>query len=158
MKADLSALQLDFFGFDRLLVEANPEYDPSRDSDRLFCPEVDIHVGEEPDEEGMWNVNILVEADAEHDLGVEWACVPYSFRVLVVGFFRVPADMEPEQRFWLTHMNAPAILYGLARAEVARLTAMNRFGQMILPSIDLIAMAREIREAEELAKEDAAPE
>lgn len=48
-----------------------------------------------------------------------------------------------DQDFWLKHMNAPAILYGLARSEIARLTTSNRFGQYILPSIDLISMARD---------------
>lgn len=157
MKSNLSPLQLRFFGFDNVQVESNDDYDPEAAVEAPLLPDVDIHV-EEGDGDELWYVTIAVRVTPDCDLGRSWEAVPYSLHIVVVSTFQITAEVEEKKRFWLTHMNAPAILYGLARAEIARLTAMNRFGRFILPSIDLIAMAQALIESQETEGEDEAEE
>jgi len=157
MKSQISPLQLRFFGFDNIQVESNDDYDSEAKVDAPLLPDVDIHV-EEGDSDDLWYVTIAVRVNVDCDLGRPWETVPYALRIVVVSAFQITDEVEEKKRFWLTHMNAPAILYGLARAEIARLTAMNRFGRFILPSIDLIAMAQTLIESQEAEGEDEAEE
>ena len=150
MKSELSPLQLRFYGFDDVQLESNDEYDEYESyegPEALACPDVEIHVDE--GEGDVWHVTMLIGLDSECDLGVPWKCVPYMLRIAVVGVFAIVGEVEESNCVWLIHMNAPAILYGLARAEIARLTSMGRFGQFVLPAIDLLEMAREVIEDEE---------
>ena len=154
MKTELSPLQLRFFGFDHIQVESNDDYDPEADEGGPVPPDTEIYV-EQGDGDDLWYVTMTVRVDSDCDLGRPWETVPYSIQIMVASAFQITEELEEEKHFWLTHMNAPAILYGLARAEIARLTAMNRFGRFVLPTIDLIEMVRQQERAQESEHETA---
>ena len=149
MKTELSSLQLRFFGLDDIRVVSNDAYEPDDDVRDLITPEVDIYVSEDEDEENVWKVGMRIQVDKDFEHGVPWHCVPYILNVFIPATFEITEEVDEKTLGWLTHMNAPAVLYGLARAEVARLTCMNMYGKFILPSVDFIKMVERLRQESE---------
>ncbi len=152
MKSKRAQLQLRFFGVDRVRVEPNEAYKPS-EALPTVCPDITIGVQEGP-AENECTVAMEVSIQEGADLAVPIEAVPYFLAIRAIGLFKVDAGLDDKTRFWLMQMNAPAILYGLARAEVCHLTERNRYGHFLLPCVDFIGMAREMLEAAEQKKQE----
>lgn len=59
---------------------------------------------------------------------------PYSFRIVLVGFFNVSPAYHAEQTAVLVNANAPALLYSAAREFIATATGRGPFMALWLPS------------------------
>ncbi|PZR74501.1 MAG: hypothetical protein DLM73_07700 [Chthoniobacterales bacterium] len=81
-----------------------------------------------------WIVKLLVEFQSR-----ETAPSPYEGHVECEGYFTVvnPEQPEAKQRK-LVAVNAPTILYSMARDMVATITGRSRHGKFLLPSVSFI--------------------
>jgi preprotein translocase subunit SecB len=59
---------------------------------------------------------------------------PYSFKIVLVGFFNVSPNYPSEQTEVLVNANAPALLYSAAREFLAAVTGRGPFMALWLPS------------------------
>jgi preprotein translocase subunit SecB len=153
VKAILSPLRLKAYAVDSVSLRTNPLFDPSPEGATGIRPEVEVAVTP-GDEEGEFLAIVGVHIGEGEHVGAAVEAVPYFLDIQVGGLFSVPEDLDDERRGWFQAFNAPAILYGLARAEMAHLTEKGRAGTYILPTVDFIAMGREVLErsaAEEAA-------
>jgi preprotein translocase subunit SecB len=81
-----------------------------------------------------WSVKLLVEFSS-----VEATSSPYEGHVQCEGYFTVVNQEQPEERQRkLVAVNAPTILYSMARDMVATITGRSRHGKFLLPSVSFI--------------------
>lgn len=81
-----------------------------------------------------WSVKLSVEFKS-----AETKSAPYEGRVQCEGYFTVVNSEQPEDRQRkLVAVNAPTILYSMAREMVASITGRGRHGKFLLPSVSFI--------------------
>ena len=147
MKAVLSPLQVEFYGIDNVSVRSNESYEPEGDRVSEAKPTLEIHYTEASEEDSFFVVMQLAITE-EEEAGVPEETIPYWIELEVVGQFSVSSVQDTEKLEWMQMFNAPAILYGFARAEVAHLTEKNTYGSYMLPTVDFISMANQYAVAE----------
>lgn len=64
---------------------------------------------------------------------------PYDFSLEISGGFAIEPTVDPDRRERLIALNAPSILYGIARGYVASATSMAPAASLQLPSVNLVA-------------------
>lgn len=62
---------------------------------------------------------------------------PYRGRIVGRAFFHVDQDLSEEDTAQYVLGNGSAILLGLLRAQVAQVTALGRWGTLLLPPVNL---------------------
>jgi preprotein translocase subunit SecB len=131
--ATTAPLRLDFFLIDRLEVAAVAGFKPERG-------DVDVDIDVQPQH--------LRSADDDHKhqivLDVRFKpaktnSAPYRGRVVGRGFFSVADELDEADVARYVVYNGSAILLGLLRAQVAQVTALGRWGQYLIPPINLVA-------------------
>lgn len=75
-----------------------------------------------------------------------------SVHLRVVGFFSFEPETDEHQAHHMISLNAPAILYGIARGIVAQTLALTTLQKVILPSVNFVEVMRQ-REANAKASE-----
>lgn len=60
----------------------------------------------------------------------------YKVILVIEGIFSYQADMEKEKLEQFFQLNAPSILYGLARGVVSQTTAIMTNGKFLLPTVN----------------------
>jgi len=155
MKATLAPLQLEFYGVDNVSVRSNPAFSFDEAGEGKPCPRIELAIQdmEEPNE-FMVSLEVHIEEGGQPETSPE--AVPYFIDVELMGVFQIRGEVEEKIRSWLMGFNAPAILYGIARAEMAHLTEHSRFGVFVLPSVDFIGMAKRELSSEQVQEEAAA--
>lgn len=63
---------------------------------------------------------------------------PYKGRIIGRGFFRITEELDEDAVARYVLVNGSAILLGLLRAHVAQTTALARWGQFLIPPVNLI--------------------
>ena len=64
--------------------------------------------------------------------------VPYTFDVVMVGFFRVHESYPKENAELMARTNAPALLYSAIREVVGNMTSRSPFPTIFLPSVTFL--------------------
>ncbi len=64
--------------------------------------------------------------------------VPYTFDVVMVGFFRVHDSYPKEQTELMAKTNAPALLYSAIREVIGNMTSRSPFPMIFLPSVTFL--------------------
>ena len=87
------------------------------------------------EERGQLYVQIRTASDNSADDGS-----PYDFELAITGVFSLdPALLtSASQAVNLTQLNAPAVLYGIARGYVASATSLAPPGPFLLPVVNLV--------------------
>lgn len=125
-------LQLDAYLLDRLEVEALEDFDDARESS-------DLHMEVEPQ-------HLVCEGDPlAHQLTLripfgpsEPGSAPYRGVLSGRAFFRVSQELDSDQVAQYILVNGSAILFGLLRGQISQVTAMSRWGTLLLPPINLV--------------------
>jgi len=76
---------------------------------------------------------------------------PYKGRIVGRGFFRITEELDEAAIARYVLLNGSAILLGLLRAHVAQTTALGRWGQFLIPPVNLVEA---FQNAAVLARED----
>jgi preprotein translocase subunit SecB len=64
--------------------------------------------------------------------------LPYTFRVVLVGFFEISKDYPSEQAEVMVNANAPALLYSAARELLMLISGRSFSAPVLLPSVTFI--------------------
>lgn len=134
-------LQLDAYFIDHLEIEALEDFDDSRES-------VDLEMEVQPQ-------HLVCEGDAlAHQLTLrvpfrptEPGSAPYRGEIAGRAFFHVSEDLDPEHVARYIIVNGSAILFGLLRGQVSQVTAMSRWGTLLLPPVNLVEAFEEWAES-----------
>jgi len=128
-------LLLSKYYFDRVLIEANGEWPQAQAP--LSGVKVEVEVGARTDDPTRWRISLAIR-DAPNEPGKP---TPYKLDVRLHGFFQVDARGLPqEQVARVVQVNGASILYSAAREFVLLISARNRFGQVMLPTLHFQAM------------------
>lgn len=68
---------------------------------------------------------------------------PYSFEIVVVGYFRLGEEVPDESIVRVLDANAPALLYGTAREALATSVGRGPFRPLILPTVHFQGLQRD---------------
>lgn len=63
---------------------------------------------------------------------------PYKGRIIGRGFFRITEELDEAATARYVLLNGSAILLGLLRGHVAQSTALGRWGQFLIPPVNLV--------------------
>jgi preprotein translocase subunit SecB len=126
----LSPLQLSSYFITELHLAAIPKFDRTKPVEIT-----DQHFFVEPAfkriEDGLqWQVSLRLRQDPAPN-----ANVPYSFAVVIVGFFEVHPQFEKERIERMVQTNAPTVLYSILREVVRDLTTRGPHLGLMLPTI-----------------------
>ena len=124
-------LRLDAYLIDVLEVETLSDFEEGRES-------VGLNVDVQPQ-------YLICETDPSvHQLVLtvpfgptEQGSAPYRGRIVGRAFFSVSEDLDPEQTAQYVIGNGSAILLGLLRAQISQVTALGRWGTLLLPPVNL---------------------
>lgn len=94
---------------------------------------VDVREWQEEENSRKWTFELTVELP--DDPGKPF---PYTFRVVLVGFFEVSETYTAEHADKLARANAPAILYSAAREALATATGRGPYMAVLLPSVNFL--------------------
>lgn len=86
----------------------------------------------------MWRSEVRVTASSR---GKDK--VPYTFDVVMVGFFRVHESYPKERAELMARTNAPALLYSAIREVVGNMTSRSPFPMVFLPSVTFLRPEKE---------------
>ena len=68
---------------------------------------------------------------------------PYSFEIVLIGFFELHDTVRDEQITRVLDSNAPALLYSAAREALATSVGRGPFRPLLLPSVHFLGLERE---------------
>ncbi|MBU2601915.1 MAG: protein-export chaperone SecB [Actinobacteria bacterium] len=145
-----SPLRLDAYRIDRLLLEANQEFD-GRDE---FTGTIDVdpeHL-RHTEQEDAHQLTLTVSFGPVDD---DPTGAPYTGEIVGRAFFHLGSeDLEQAEKTRLVIVNGGAILYGLLRAQIAQVTALSHFGTFLLPPVNLVEAFRAKWEAAQPPHQD----
>ena len=134
-----SPLQLDTYLIDEITVKANPAFDPSVEEFEGKIAVAPQHLILKED----GNYHQLVLAVSYIPREDDETKLPYVVEITGRGFYRFEgSDMTADDQRQMLVLNGSSILYGLLRAEVAHVTALGRYGTMLLPTVNLVEAFR----------------
>lgn len=92
----------------------------------------------ETDDPLSWRSELLIESVDDANLNL-----PYSFGLVLVGFFVVSESYPTEGVKLLAKTNSPAVLYSAAREILATVTRRGPYVPTLLPSITFLEVPKE---------------
>ena len=129
-----SQLQLKSYFFTRVFVEANKEFEVNDNFTECGnIPETKLEFAQDKKSPYNWQVVLNVQSSEKDKL-----TTPYFYDIKVVGYFEVAKDVSEKQMIKLVATNAPALLYGPAREQLANITGRGPLPGRYLPSVTFI--------------------
>ena len=131
MSPTTSKLLLDNYFIEELNCKVNFEHNPELASDislKDITVTADVLAGRKKSE--GWQVRLTVFHQTEGESNS-----PYSFRIVLVGFFRVDDNYPTDRAEWLVKTNAPSVLYSIARENIRRVTVDGPWRCVLLPTV-----------------------
>lgn len=120
----------------------------SVDIDYLF----DYDVARHATEKHLFRLNFRLAAKSKTPTPVD-----YSLDCEIVGFFRFPDDSTEETMQRLVRLNGCTILYGILRGQLANITGSFPRQKMILPTVMMEDIVRDIERQKAQARETSPP-
>ena len=136
-------LQLDAYMIDAIEIEVLEDFDQTRE---LIGLDMDV----QPQ-------HLMCDTDAlAHQLVLtvpfepaQPGAAPYRGRIVGRAFFHVDHELSPEDTAQYVLSNGAAILLGLLRGQIGQITALGRWGTLLLPPVNLNeAFSRHIEPSE----------
>jgi len=129
--------------FTKVIVKANPAYQPEKDEGDLLGIRRVVHIGQNKDDPSRWRVilNLTTEAADQEKL-------PYKIDLECVGFFKVGPDVEEDKIAYRVRANGGAILYSSAREFLLLITGRGPWNRFYLPSTIFFDKAKREKEFE----------
>ena len=128
-------LQLNSFFLEQLSYRATPlpEFDPSKPLEERHNVDYDIA----PNASGGFTVRLSLGVTAEP--GKNCRC---QLTLSLIGFFSMAPGTDDKTRDSMLTLNAPSILYGIARQIVAETTGNGPWGKVFLGTADFVQIAK----------------
>ncbi len=130
----LSPLKLTSYFCSDISFSANPDFDPTKP--------VELKIAE-------FSCNHKLEpvkgADRQYQVGLsvkhqisKKSNSPCSYGVELIGFFEIAESFPAEKREQAVRVNAPSVLYGIAREIVRSVTTHGPFNAVIVPTVSFL--------------------
>lgn len=127
-----SALQLDRYFITDLTIKANPEFGLDDNvEDKISMDDIEIEAFTLPNNENPSRLYCELKLELPEKLKTKY---PYSFEMVIVGFFQIAPDSNPEMKDFFVNVNAPSLLYSAARELLATLTSRGPYWPLWLPT------------------------
>jgi preprotein translocase subunit SecB len=139
-----SPLQIDAYFLKDLSFSINDELElENLDEKDLGGLALDIKDKTDPikKEPNKWRSEVLVEVKNE-----KGKTAPYTFKIIMVGFFTLDGNYPNDRAKLLVETNAPAILYSAIREIVFNMTSRNPFPTLLLPSVTFLKPEKSVKE------------
>lgn len=138
MSATISNLQLETYFLKEIsyAVKNNLETIPAK-SDKIEPVELEIADLTTPLEENGWRCELVIKSTDDDKEENPF----YNFRIVMVGFFKVNADLPIEYAQALAESNCPAVLYSTSREIIATVTRRSPYPAVLLPLVTFIKAA-----------------
>lgn len=131
MQAQLNFLE---FFVEELTVKANSDYDSKKPiTGGLF---VDYDILKSEKKSLLFKIPMVIEINKNNNNS------PYQIFMRLNGFFCYPEGTEENYINKTIGLNAPSILYGVARGIIAQVTANYEYGKFIIPAVNLIEILK----------------
>jgi preprotein translocase subunit SecB len=134
-----SPLELLFYYVESLRWKVESGYDPETAAS-VQASDIEWHLQRNDDEEGgprkaAYRLQLALPSQDNR--------FPYSFEIVLIGFFQLNDSVPEESVSKVLDANAPAVLYGAAREALATSVGRGPFRPLILPSVHFLGMKRE---------------
>jgi preprotein translocase subunit SecB len=130
---ELLPLQLEMHYFTKVMVEADPSFQPKDDEDQLLGVATKVELLQHREDPRRWQVILNVKTEAP-----EGQTIPYKVDLQAVGFFAVASEVEEARRPKLVHANGAAILYSSAREFLLTITGRGPWPPVYLPTTNFL--------------------
>lgn len=126
-------LQLEMHYFTRVMVEADPSFQPKDEGDQPLGVATQVELRQHREDPRRWQVilNIKTEAPAGQ-------AIPYNIDLQAVGLFVVAPEVEESRRPKLVQANGAAILYSSAREFLLAITGRGPWPPFYLPTTNFL--------------------
>lgn len=129
-----SPLQLESYYVTELRF-AEQDHGLSAEESALTPADLNVEVGSAAHEENslkrIYQLTIELTDEAQRKL-------PFTFRVVLVGFFEISKHYPSEQAEAMVNANAPALLYSAARELLTLISGRSFYASVLLPSVTFI--------------------
>ncbi|MFC4994454.1 protein-export chaperone SecB [Rubritalea tangerina] len=142
----LSALQLDHYFIQSQGFEMDPNFNPEEDivhSTKSLDVNVIFDTFTQEDDGGndVQACFLEVQHEAPDDINA-----PYLFHLRIVGYFSWLPNTKVENKNRVFRVNAPSMLYGMARDMIKTDTSKGPYSPVHLPSVSFLYLADELDE------------
>jgi preprotein translocase subunit SecB len=146
MMKETTPLLLETHFFTKVIVEANPGYDPGKSGEISGKIKTNVEVGQNKDDPRRWRVILILQAQSKDK-------IPYKIELNCVGFFKVGPEVEEGKMGHLVRANGAAILYSSAREFLLLITGRGPWDPFYLPTTNFLAPPKPKRSATTGAKQ-----
>ena len=131
-------LNIDEYFVEDIHVKTNPAYRESDQESEAGQIKASIEVrrrGPEPE----FMISMTVEVNKEKQA---FLASRYYVLVSIAGYFSFAPNVDETTIERMIGLNAPSILYGIARGVVAQTTGNCRYGKFILPTVNFVELTK----------------
>jgi preprotein translocase subunit SecB len=132
----LTQLDIEEYFVEELRVKANPDYSDEISHERGISVSFSIkRKGTEP----IFMIPMVISVNKTKKA---FETAPYQILLKITGFFRFKEGTDEETIKKLIGLNAPAMLYSIARGIVSQATAQSLHGKFILPAVNFVELIK----------------
>lgn len=131
-------LDIQRYHVEELIFRALREYDPSRKTSSVIDVNFDVQQDEEIAQDYRLGMRIRLAANgytAEEN-------APYAVDLTIVGYFTLAEGIADDVRHRMIFLNAPSILFGIARGLAGQATGASKHGQFVLPTVNFVEIEK----------------
>jgi len=145
-------LQLEMYYFTKVMMEADPCFQPKNDEDQHFGVTTHVELMQHREDPRRWQVVLDISTEAP-----EGQSMPYKVDLQVVGFFTVAPEVEEARMPKLIHANGTAILYSSAREFLLTITGRGPWPAVYLPTTNFLGPLKPEEGQKQIAEPAPAP-
>ena len=123
---------IEYFATD-LAFSANPNFAPDKPTEMKeseFGVDVRLQRAPEVTEEHRWQLTLEIKCQTAPETNF-----PYSFRLVMVGFFSAASTVKPEDEERMVKIQGASVLYSMAREIVRAVTGRGPHRPVMLPTV-----------------------
>lgn len=127
-------LNIDEYFVDELIVKKNAKFDKNKPITGDFF--VDFDILNNKDNPRLFMITMIIEFNkTNHN-------APYYIFIKLSGFFSYNEGTEEEYIKKTLALNAPSILYGVARGIIAQVSCNYEYGKFIIPAVNFVEILK----------------
>lgn len=130
MKEKDIPLQLETHFYTKVIIEADPRYNPEKSGDH-FNITTSINVGQHKEDPRRWQVILGLQTQPK-------AKIPYKIKLECVGLFKVSPNVKEDMMGTLVRVNGTSILYSSAREFLLLITGRGPWDPFYLPTTNFL--------------------
>jgi len=132
----LAQLDINEYFVEEIRVKANPDYSGGPDHEGAVSVSFNTkRKGTEP----VFMIQMVININRTKKA---FERAPYQIVLKITGFFTFKEGTDEETIKKMISLNAPAILYSIARGIVSQATAQSLHGKFILPTVNFVELLK----------------